>query len=111
LLTESQPDRGFETRERLRFETLLADISARFVNVSPGQVDCEIEDAQRAICECLEVDRSSLVQVSSDGTYRLLLTHLYRSSDLEPAPESRDRNPVVPLGTEKTSGERDRFPA
>jgi hypothetical protein len=64
LLTESKPDQYPETQERVRFETLLADICTRFVNASPGHEDREIEDAQRAICECLEVDHSSLWQVS-----------------------------------------------
>jgi hypothetical protein len=42
--------RGYE--ERLRFETLLSDISARFINLPASQVDTAIEDAQRKACEC-----------------------------------------------------------
>jgi PAS domain S-box-containing protein len=73
-----------ELEERLRFETLLADISARFVNVPASQVDQEIEDAQRAICECLGVEHSSLWQVSPADPKDLLLTHLYRDATLTP---------------------------
>jgi hypothetical protein len=36
-----------ELEEQLRFETILAEISSRFVNVPAGEVDREIEDAQR----------------------------------------------------------------
>ena len=52
-----------ELEERLRFETLLAEISARFVNLPADRIDSEIEDAQRRICEFLDLDRSSLGQV------------------------------------------------
>ena len=49
-----------ELEERLRFEKLLTDISARFVNLPAKQIDGAIEDAQRSIFECLGVDLSSL---------------------------------------------------
>lgn len=64
------------------FEALLTDISARFVNLPASEVHREIEDAQRAICECLEIDHSSLWQVTPDDVDQLLLTHLYRAPDL-----------------------------
>jgi hypothetical protein len=35
-----------ELEERLRFETLLADLSSKFINLPAGEVDREIEDAQ-----------------------------------------------------------------
>jgi len=54
----------------LRFETLLADISTRFVNLSPDRVDAEIVSAQRLICEALDLDRSSLGQVSKNELRR-----------------------------------------
>ena len=38
-----------ELEERLKFETLLAEISAHFVNLPADQIDGEIEDAQRRI--------------------------------------------------------------
>ena len=49
-----------ELEERSRFERLLAEISSRFVNVPAAEVDREIEDAQRRICELLDIDRSTL---------------------------------------------------
>ena len=52
-----------ELEERLRFETLLAEISSRFVNVPADNVDNEIEGAQRRLCEFLNLDRSALRQV------------------------------------------------
>ena len=53
--------------ERLKFETLLAELSARFVNLPADQIDGEIEDAQRRICEFLNFDRSFLGQVFPTG--------------------------------------------
>ena len=82
----SEPDFCAELEERLRFETLLTEISARFVNLSASQVDSEIEDAQRAICKCLELDHSSPWQVSREDADHLYLTHLYRAPELSPPP-------------------------
>jgi len=66
-----------ELEERLRFETRLAETSSRFVNVPADQVDNEIEGAQRRLCELLDLDRSTLWQVSGKAPVSLLLTHIY----------------------------------
>lgn len=83
----SKPDLQAELQERLRFETLVADISARFVNIPADRVDGEIEDAQRRICECLKIEHSSLWQVAPDKPGALILTHLYRDPGLTAAPD------------------------
>ena len=71
--------------ERLRFETLLADLSARFVNLAPRQMDSQIEDAQRRVCEFLGLDRSMLWQSSGeDAAAPMRLTHVYQSSGVPP---------------------------
>jgi hypothetical protein len=41
---------------RLRFVTLLAELSSRFIKGEPGDVDREIEDAPRRVCERLAID-------------------------------------------------------
>ena len=64
--------------ERLRFETLLAETSARFINVPADQVDGETEGAQRRICELLDLERSTLWQVSGKKPVSLVLTHIYQ---------------------------------
>jgi formate hydrogenlyase transcriptional activator len=61
--------------EQLRFEMLLADLSARFVNVSADAVDREIEDAQRRIVEMLGLDRSTLFQIVEGDDHNLFTTH------------------------------------
>jgi PAS domain S-box-containing protein len=68
--------------DRLAFETLLADISAQFVNLPADQIDGVIEDAQRRICQCLGFDLSGLWQWSEGQTHRLMtLTHLFSPPD------------------------------
>jgi transcriptional regulator with GAF, ATPase, and Fis domain len=63
-----RPDEG------ARFERLLADLSARFVNLAPCAVDQEIEHGLRQIAETLQVDRASLLEFSGEGP-RLITTH------------------------------------
>jgi len=67
-----------EIEKRLGFETLLVEISSRFVNVPADQVDGEIRGAQRRMCEFLDLDRSSLGQVSERDHRELPLTHVYQ---------------------------------
>ena len=73
--------------ERLRFETLLAETSARFINVPADQVDGEIEGAQSRICELLDLDRSTLWQVFEGEPGTLLLTHFHQPPGSLPPPE------------------------
>src|SRR5271157_82862 len=69
--------------ERLRFETLLAEISARFVSLPTDRIDDEIEDIQRRVCKFFEFDRSTLWQfLEMDPEARLLLTHRYEVSEM-----------------------------
>jgi len=56
-----------ELEDRLRFETLLAELSARFVNLPPEQVDQEIENALRCLVEALQADRAALGRLTKDG--------------------------------------------
>jgi formate hydrogenlyase transcriptional activator len=87
VIVQTEPDREAKLEERLQFETLLADLSSRFVNVPPDQVDREIAEAQSSICECLGIDHSALWQASPDEPKELFITHLHRSRDLAPPPD------------------------
>lgn len=57
-----------------RFERLLADLSARFVNLAPAEVDEAIVDALRQIVELLEVDRCILIRFAESGD-EVFVTH------------------------------------
>jgi transcriptional regulator with GAF, ATPase, and Fis domain len=80
--------------ERLAFETLLANLSAQFINLPTNQVDREIENAQRRVCECLGLDLSALWFEVEPGSIRL--THLYRKVEGPPTPERMDAQDYFP---------------
>jgi PAS domain S-box-containing protein len=82
--------------DRLRFETLLAELSARFVNVPAEELDSEIEDAQRRVCECLGLDGSSLWQASMENPRLLTMTHMYRAVEAPPIPDRVDAQKYFP---------------
>jgi PAS domain S-box-containing protein len=63
-------------QERLRFEALLAELSATFVNLHASQVDSQIESALRQLVEFLGVDRGGLAELLVDQK-QLVITHSY----------------------------------
>jgi formate hydrogenlyase transcriptional activator len=75
-----------ELEERLKFERLLAELSASFINLPADRIDSNIQDAQRLICELLELDRSTLWQVSGKEPVSLLMTHIYQPQGTLPFP-------------------------
>jgi PAS domain S-box-containing protein len=84
----------WEMKEWLPFESLLAELFARFVNVRADEVDGAIEDAQRVICERFGLDRSSLFQNLEDGASTLLLTHVFQRLGL-PWPVEKRIDPAT----------------
>jgi len=95
-MTHTESNLLKELEERLRFETLLTDISARFVNLPSDQIDGEIEEAQRSVCECLGLDLSSLWQWAGESSGLVTLTHLYRPLGGPPIPEPMDAQEYFP---------------
>jgi signal transduction histidine kinase len=93
-LSRKQAETSLE--ERLQFEMLLADISARFVNLPSDSVDGAIEDAQRRVCECLGLDLCALWQWSVDAPGLLTMPHIYRSQEGPPLPEPMDAQEYFP---------------
>jgi two-component system, NarL family, sensor kinase len=91
-------------KERLMFETLLAELSAHFVNLPADRMDAEIEDAQRRICEFLDIDRSTLFQVPEREPGVLLLTHIHQPPGRPPPPKRLDAGALYPWGTQKLLG-------
>jgi two-component system sensor kinase FixL len=66
-----------ELEARLRFETLIADLSSKFVNLPAGEVDREIEGALRRVCELIGIDFAVLWQWSGEAPAVLRPTHVY----------------------------------
>src|SRR3954454_17901884 len=72
-----------QLEERIRFERLLADLSANVVNVPADLVDAQIERALERLVDFLGIERSSFVQVSEDQK-AMLVTHSYVVSGYPP---------------------------
>jgi formate hydrogenlyase transcriptional activator len=79
------PDHRYtEFEDRLRFEILLTELSARFVGVTSTSLDDEIIDAQRQIVQALDLERSTLAQL--EGSERFVVTHTWQVLGLDPFP-------------------------
>jgi len=96
-----------QLEERIRFESLLADLSAKFVGIPSEALDLEIQEALRRICETLGLDRSVLGQPDRSGEPQF--THLWTRPECPlnpPGPPAR----VVPWCTQQiNSGHTIRF--
>jgi formate hydrogenlyase transcriptional activator len=84
-MTRAEDALRVELEERLQFEALLVDLSARFVHLPADQVDGLIEEAQRRIVQTLGLDRSTLLQ-RADTEEDLVITHAWAGPDFAPQP-------------------------
>jgi DNA-binding response OmpR family regulator len=92
-LEERVAGRTAELAERLRFEELISNLSAKFVNLPSDRVDLEIEDALEQIRGFFGVDRIGLLRVLRDKTV-WQITHAAHADDIPPLPVGRD----LPIG-------------
>jgi hypothetical protein len=89
LATYLNPTEAHESERDLSFETLLAEISSRFVNIPAQQVDHEIEESLRQICRSLDVDESTIYLRDGDDPDSYVLTYVLRDPDLPPPPKMK----------------------
>ena len=87
--------------EQLRLQTLLAELSARFVHLPASQIESEIQDAQRHICAGLALERSTLWQVPSDAPGTLRLTHVHAPLESPPLLPGIDASDLFPWATQQ----------
>jgi signal transduction histidine kinase len=71
--------------ERLRFESLLARLSATFIHLPANEVDGQIQRGLQQIVEFLAIERSSLGQFLADCS-ELVVTHSYTVPGFAPFP-------------------------
>ena len=71
--------------ERLRFETLLSELSAEFSGLPALEIDNEINRGLRRIVDFLGVDRGTLVSFSDDKLWAQT-THSWAADGVAPAP-------------------------
>jgi signal transduction histidine kinase len=74
---------------RLRFETLVSELSALFASQHGGDVDRHITDALRRIGEELAVDRITVGEAPT-GSYRIVVTHSWTRDGVRPLPALLD---------------------
>jgi formate hydrogenlyase transcriptional activator len=75
-------DRPSEFEDRLRFEMLLTELSARFVRVTLESIDGEIVNAQQQIVQALDLDCCVLGQL--EGSNGFVVTHSWYLPGLSP---------------------------
>ncbi len=68
--------------QRMQFETLLADLSARFIKVRLSEVDREIEQALARVLDFFKADRGGLLGVRPDHKF-IWVTHASYAEGLE----------------------------
>jgi PAS domain S-box-containing protein len=90
-----------ELEARLRFEMLIADLSSKFVNLSYSELDREIEESQRQICELIDLDRSTLWQLPEDERDTLVLTHVHRRQAGASIPDRPFARDLFPWSTQR----------
>ena len=76
-------------KDRLRFEQMLSELSARFVNIAPEKVDAEIERGLQQLLGFFEVDRCGLLRPSEDGT-TFQITHSALAAGIPPVPAQEE---------------------
>jgi PAS domain S-box-containing protein len=69
--------------ERLRFETLLTELSAAFANLPTTTVDEEIDKWLQNLVEFLDLDRATFDQIGEDGA-TLSRSHSHTARGIEP---------------------------
>ena len=77
--------KGVEFGERLRFEQMISNLSARFINMPSDQLDKEIEIALQMVLEFFQVDRVGLLH-TLPGKDEWKITHVAYSEYATPVP-------------------------
>jgi PAS domain S-box-containing protein len=83
----ADPRTSPEVEQRFEFETLLVDLSSRFINLPPDGVDREIQDALGRICGLLGLDLAVLWQWSAAAPGTLTPTHYHFAEESLQPPE------------------------
>src|SRR4029077_8703929 len=82
--------------ERLRFETILAELSAAFANLPATTVDQEIDKWLQNLVEFLDMDRAIFDQVGEDGmTLSRSHSHTARGIDTRPLDVANNQAPWI----------------
>jgi formate hydrogenlyase transcriptional activator len=95
-MKQSETELHQSIEQQLNFEELLLEISAHFINLPGNSINDAIEDAQRRICNCLNIDMSVLWQWSEKDPHFITITHLYSPPDGPERPIDIDGSKTFP---------------
>lgn len=95
-MAPSEINRYVKIDKQSRLELLLVEISSLFINLPVDQINSKIQDAQRCICEYLDLDRSTLWQFREQDPGTLLLTHIHQPAESVPAPDHMNAKDFFP---------------
>jgi PAS domain S-box-containing protein len=77
--------------EHLKFETILAKLSSALITSPADQVDGQVKEGQKRICEALGLDFSTLAQISAERD-DLIVTHAWVAKGFEAIPPLTQRD-------------------
>ncbi|SPQ01694.1 Transcriptional regulator containing sigma 54 interaction domain [Candidatus Sulfobium mesophilum] len=84
-----------ELEDQLKFETVLAETSTRLINLPVERVDDEIRAILHLVCECLDLDRSTLWLSSERDTGTMQLAYFFDRGGLS-VPKRLDAGQLFP---------------
>lgn len=84
-----------ELEDQLKFETVLAETSTRLINLPVERVDDEILAILHLVCECLDLDRSTLWLSSERDTGTMQLAYFFDRGGLS-VPKRLDAGQLFP---------------
>ncbi len=87
-------------KARLNFETLISDLSARFVSLPPDQADDHVERALQGVREFFRVDRCGLLRVQQDREF-VYVSHASYGPGLVPIPRKVNLAALFPWSYER----------
>jgi PAS domain S-box-containing protein len=95
--TEHKTRSADPAESRLEFETLISDLSSRFINLPAGELDGAIENALREVCELLGIELAVLWQWSATAPDVIAPTHAYPPLEglLPPEPLREEQFPWI----------------
>ena len=103
---QSNEELRLALEEQKNFEQLLLEISAQFISLPVASIDGAIEDAQRRICETLNLDLAVLWQWSNKDAHIMTITHLHSPPEGPERPVDIDASKTFPWVYQKAlSGE------
>lgn len=94
-MEQSERELRRELEERLRFESLISELSARFVNLPPEAVDSEIERALQGLLDFFQCDRCGLLRVGV-GEGAGFVTHAAYAGGVVQVPKDLDLAKLFP---------------